>query len=335
MGRLILAVSLLVLAGAARADPGCQLQVIAELPVALTNGQPTVEAFVNERPIHMITDTGSDSTLLFRAAAKELGLTPVAIPGAKFYGVGGGDDDMSALIKEFKVSNFVANNVDIAVTGQWPSSKIQGLLGVRLLMQADLEFDLPQDKIRLIKSKNCKGDQVVYWGAAYASAPMEPATGNGIYVDVLVNGARVRAQLDSGAAYSVLTPAAAKRAGITPQSTGVARDGVSQGTGSALVDTYIGIFSSFSFGDETIKNAKLRIADLFEDDKEVPINSHIAASVVDGPQMLLGADFLRSHRVYISHDQKRVYASYVGGPVFRIDDQPPAATTTAPAASPK
>jgi hypothetical protein len=32
--------------------------------------------------------------------------------------------------------------------------------------------------------------------------------------------------------------------------------------------------------------------------------------------MLLGADFFRSHRVYVSLGQRKVYASYLGGPVF-------------------
>jgi hypothetical protein len=32
--------------------------------------------------------------------------------------------------------------------------------------------------------------------------------------------------------------------------------------------------------------------------------------------MLLGADFFRSHRVYVAKSQGKVYVSYVGGPVF-------------------
>ena len=32
--------------------------------------------------------------------------------------------------------------------------------------------------------------------------------------------------------------------------------------------------------------------------------------------MILGVDFLRSHRIYISNRQRKIYASYMGGPVF-------------------
>jgi hypothetical protein len=87
--------------------------------------------------------------------------------------------------------------------------------------------------------------------------------------------------------------------------------------GAKAEQTFEAVFPTFSFGDETIKNARLQIADLFEADKEVELGSHIAASVMDNaPQMLLGADFFKAHRVYVSRGQKKVYVSYVGGPVF-------------------
>ena len=34
------------------------------------------------------------------------------------------------------------------------------------------------------------------------------------------------------------------------------------------------------------------------------------------PQMIIGLDFFRAHRVYISKSQRKIYASYTGGPVF-------------------
>jgi len=43
--------------------------------------------------------------------------------------------------------------------------------------------------------------------------------------------------------------------------------------------------------------------------------------------MLLGVDFLRTHRVLIAHSQRKLYFSHVGGPVFRpraVPVSPPA-----------
>jgi hypothetical protein len=33
--------------------------------------------------------------------------------------------------------------------------------------------------------------------------------------------------------------------------------------------------------------------------------------------MLLGVDFLRSHRVLVAHSQRKLYFSYIGGTVFQ------------------
>jgi hypothetical protein len=40
---------------------------------------------------------------------------------------------------------------------------------------------------------------------------------------------------------------------------------------------------------------------------------------LDGlPSMLLGVDFLRSHRVLVAHSQRRIYFTHNGGPVFQL-----------------
>ena len=39
--------------------------------------------------------------------------------------------------------------------------------------------------------------------------------------------------------------------------------------------------------------------------------------------MLLGADFLRAHRVLVSHSQRKMYFTYLGGPVFAPPPRPP------------
>jgi hypothetical protein len=32
--------------------------------------------------------------------------------------------------------------------------------------------------------------------------------------------------------------------------------------------------------------------------------------------MLLGVDFLKAHRVFVAHSQRKIYFTYVGGPIF-------------------
>ena len=307
----------LCLVGEAHGEATCQMQEIGELPVTV-GGNVTIDAQVNGQPVRMIVDTGSAGTLLSHPAAAQLGLVLRPIPGLKMYGVGGAENGASARIKEFKVANLVDRNFDMLVQGPHALGDAQGIIGALFLMQADVEFDFPHKMLRLFKPKNCKGDQVVYWGSAYSVVPMVGSSEGRIEVTVLLDGKPTSAQLDTGAGVTTVTPAQAATAGVTLTSDGVSKAHLIGGLGRARVQSYVGVFPTFSFGDETIHNAKIEIADMFHEDKEMELGSNIPTAAVDFPEMLLGDDFFRSHRVYVSLSQRKVYVSYVGGPVFSV-----------------
>jgi hypothetical protein len=117
----------------------------------------------------------------------------------------------------------------------------------------------------------------------------------------------------------------ADRAGVKPKANDVA-SGVSTGIAGNAVQTTVAVFSSFSIGDESIANAKLRVADMFGADTRKEIGSLIAKRIDDVPDMLLGADFIRAHRIYVARSQGKMYFSYNGGPIFQVV-APPAAET--------
>jgi tetratricopeptide (TPR) repeat protein len=78
-------------------------------------------------------------------------------------------------------------------------------------------------------------------------------------------------------------------------------------------------FDTLDLGGELIKNARLFVGDL---------------SRVSGIDLLLGADFFLSHRMYFSAKQNKLYFTYNGGPVFDLrakayaDTSKPIATDT-------
>jgi hypothetical protein len=133
----------------------------------------------------------------------------------------------------------------------------------------------------------------------------------------MVSGQPVRAEIDSGAVVSTLTANAARRVGFKTSPSAAPAGPSVQGLTGAPVQTRVEVFPTFTFGDETIKNAKIEIADMFAAATEVPIGSMLPQTVIEFPEMLLGADFLKSHRVYVAMSQRKVYASYTGGPVFQ------------------
>jgi hypothetical protein len=110
---------------------------------------------------------------------------------------------------------------------------------------------------------------------------------------------------------------------------------MSGGIGEHPVDTRVAIFDRIEIGTEQIKHARLEVADIFGDNKEMETGSYLPhpADIRDKPDMLLGADFLRSHRVLIAAEQHLLYFTYSGGPIFQVVGEAVATDNpTAPAA---
>jgi tetratricopeptide (TPR) repeat protein len=219
------------------------------------------------------------------------------------------------------------HRADFLVASPQLYGEVDGLLGDNFLSFADVEFDLANGAIRMFKPLGCSSQSVLaYWAPAsgVAGVDIEPAEAPNfkIVVRVQVNGHSMRAILDSGAGRSFITRVAAKEAGVTPADAGARPGGAGGGIGRNRFDTWIATFKSFKIGQEEIKNAQLSIGDT-----DVP-----------SADMLLGADFLLSHRVYVANSEHKLYFTYIGGPVFNLnqDDRPtpdPSTAAAAPVAS--
>lgn len=327
LGTLLAAACAAAFAGAhaSAADQVCQMVKIGELPVEIDHGALVVEANINGHPVKMIVDSGSAATLLFRATATDLGLKINPSIDVQLTGVGGDVEVGSVHLGELRLGDLVARDFDMAVTDTRSLGGHQGLLGQGFVLKADIEFDLPEGKVRLFRPKSCTGDQVVYWQKDYSEARLESHAGDKVInLMVQVNGNPILATLDSGATESTVAVEAAARFGVSPTSAGMAKDGKAEGIGKKIVQDYVGIFPTFTIGDETIHNANLHVSKLFNDYKPTETGSRIPIAHATIPEMLLGLDFLKSHRVYVSFQQRKVYMSYLGGPVFKVPDRTPA-----------
>ncbi len=307
--------ALCFIAGAAHAAPACNLKQVGELPISVVDGDLVVDATVNGSPIKMEVNTGASFNTLYRTTAVKLGLQPKQIVGGLVYGPGGPTKLYEVGVKKLAVGAYEADGVDFMIVGGDVPHAAGGWLGTRFLLHYDAEFDLPEGKIRFFKPEGCGGDQVVYWNKAYSVVPnISPSPDLSLRVDLKLNGSSIHTAIDSGFTSSFITTQTATRYAnhaIPPEK---AEDVV--GIGRNVIPSRIEVVPSFSFGDETVKNARLRVADLFDHDRYVYVGSRFGNRVIDPPQMILGVDFFRSHRVYISNSQRKIYVSYMGGPVF-------------------
>jgi Aspartyl protease len=136
--------------------------------------------------------------------------------------------------------------------------------------------------------------------------------------DVILNGKRIDAILDTGAQGSLITRHAAQSVGVIAGQGSAVAHGAITGVAGVPLEAWSGSFETFSIGDESMRNVKLTIADLFTGDAEVKTGSRIAQPIEGLPSMVVGCDFFLSHRILISAKEHKLLFTYNGGPVFRF-----------------
>jgi tetratricopeptide (TPR) repeat protein/predicted aspartyl protease len=292
---------------AVAADKKCQIAKVADLPITMNSLRPTIDVKINDRNAKFVLDSGAFYSMISSATAAEYNLKTTHAPlGLTVIGIGGAADVRVATVKEFSIVGITLKNREFLVGGSDVGTA--GLLGQNLLEQFDVEYDLATGVIRLFRTEDCDHTLLAYWlapGQDYSSMPIDridpwhPHTIGVAYV----NDKQIRVEFDTGAFTSLLSLKAAERAGVKPDSPGVVASGYTSGIGRGVTKQYIAPFVSFKIGDgEEIKNTKLRIADIG----------------VDNADMLIGADFFVSHRIFVANREHKLFLSYNGGPVFNL-----------------
>jgi len=312
--------------GVAYAQAKCKLLKIVDWPVTFVRGHIVVEGAINGKKIGIILDTGAQMSMILRSSAVRLDLPRREALGWRFYGVGGETKVEIATVDDFKLGAVSSKDMQLYVAGENDFGEGSDvLLGEDFLQKFDVEFDLPAKTVRLFQPKDCDGVSLAYWTKEVAGEVEIERIDESrprIHLTVHINGKPIEAFLDSGASTSVLSKEDAASVGVTPETQGVVSNRYSGGLGAKLVENWSGPFQSFAIGNESIPDVRIRFAELFKDAKFAETGSRVARKVFERQPMLLGADFLRSHRTFVSHSQRRLYFTYAGGPVFVADPAP-------------
>lgn len=286
---------------------GCTLGVMANLPVTMEGRRASVPLKVNGRDTSFWLDSGAFFSIMPKSKAVELGLKLEAAPqGLYLIGIGGSASVQLTTIKTFGIVGQEVKNVQFLVGG---SDAGNGLIGRNILAMADTEFDLADGSVKLIRPRGCGKSAMTYWAPdkPHFSVPLQssPNPADHLFkVTVNINGARVVAELDTGAPNSLVSRGAAERAGIDLSSA------------DAIPITNINGFGRRSHGGWSVPVATFAIGD------EQILKTHL--TVIDGPiaagegspDMLLGADFMMAHHIYVSREQGQIYFTYSGGRPF-------------------
>jgi hypothetical protein len=301
--RYLGSVLLCLFAGTSMSMAACRVTPLATVPVDQIDGHILVNVQVNDVQATFVLDTGADRTLMGDDVVHRLGLARDGWVASTILGLGGYQQRPNALPRSLRLGGVTLRRRtltgDTSVTvGPLPVATIAGrpiagLLGRDFLSPFDLDIDLRSRTLTLNDVRGCDGG-FLPWAMPYAAIPASLPIGAAMVVPVMVDGRPLRALLDTGASASLVTAAGMYRLGLTAEILAHDPGGNGAGVGPAPVYMHLHRFGELRVGPDVTRDPMLWVA---------PVH---VVPIVD---MLLGADWLRSRRVWISFATKQIFVA--------------------------
>jgi len=286
---------------------GCSVKMI-ELPVKMVGRRAIATVQINGTDAPLFVDSGAFFSFLTEAAAEQLHLSTHPLPrGMEIIGLAGRMEARATTVHRLGLLKSEFADVDFVVGGNEDVPGTMGVIGRNILSIADTEYDLAHGMIRFVfPSDACEKSSMAYWAGETPVSELDLIRVFGertpeIKARIQVNGKTVKALFDTGAT-TVISLHAAQRVGVKPAD--MTPKDQEWGAGIGKVDSWIARIATVDIGGETITNNHLIV-----DDFDLPGDR----------DMLVGADFFLSHRVYVSKQQSKMYFTYNGGPVFALN----------------
>ncbi|MGC8518162.1 MAG: aspartyl protease family protein [Steroidobacteraceae bacterium] len=282
--------------------------------------RPTVRAGIDGHRATFLLDSGAAYSTISEDTAARYRLSLHAIPGDDLYlsGAGGGmTRPQLATVRTFSYLSAPLHHVQFLVIPENFWGHLAGSIGQNLLRISDVEYDLADGLVRFIRPAGCAGQPLAYWADKTPYSVVKLRYAGVVHPQMLthaeVNGRRITVLLDTGAPRSILSLQAARRAGITRHSPGVKPLGLAAGLGGRHFALWSAPVAQFQIGGERIEHTHLLIGNIDPRGPTGQIRSHRRVD------MLLGADFFLSQRIYVAYSQRRIYFTYHGGPLFNLN----------------
>jgi predicted aspartyl protease len=279
----------------ARAEEDCRLHIAASLPLHfLKSGRVAIDAEVSGRPLLLLVDTGSPSSILTKGTADALGLEQRAVGLENNFSMYGGERlTRYTVVKDFKFGKMTAPRVAFLIM-QDRSDGIDGLLGTDFLSQFDMDFDFAGAKLNLFQPHPCEG-KAVYWTQNEDAIAKIGFDRQGhdphILVPVSLDGKKITAILDTGASTSTMHFEAAEHFfDLKTDSPGVT---VRTGNEGPL---YFYPFKTLTFEGVTVNSPKIVLMPRGE-------------SKFSDVRALLGISILRQLHLFIAYRERMIYVT--------------------------
>lgn len=252
---------------------------------------PTVEVMLAGQPVRALVDSGAQYSVIDRGLFDRLGMTKTFDLPLVAYGVGGGAQVGKGVTLDLSVGGMRVEALRAAILSLGPLAGEQGLsapliLGQDLLGQTILELDTAERRMRFLAREG-------HVLPADVAPVLAGRTGTALMTEVSVEGAVIKAVIDTGAsALLALSREAAEGAGLL--------DGRETRRGSSIVlggaiDSAIVQARTITIGDEIHRDAEAAIY------ADVPLPGF--------PSALVGMEAFAGRRMVLDLAEGRLHVS--------------------------
>jgi predicted aspartyl protease len=297
LGRcLCVAVALAGLPRAAAAVDACTPVGRAEIALSVERRSPFVSLLIGGGPATFLLDTGAERTILSEAAARRLGLAAHYTYSRPIMGFAG-----AVATGEVHPDNVVLGGIGLsgffALVGPVALPVLRGqaadgLLGGDVLDAFDLDLDLGGERLGLYAPIDC-ADPVLPWGRAAHGTPAHLSIDRHLVFEVRIAGRSLPAFIDTGAQLSFIGGDAAARLGVSADALRQDPELTVHGVGNSASGLPLHRFDRLELAGVAWTGPVLVVAPLRLRDADV----------------ILGADFLETHRVWFAYHGHRLFVA--------------------------
>jgi predicted aspartyl protease len=277
----------------------CRMGRATDLPLRMIHHHLVSAVEINGAPADLMLDTGAFGTVLTSEAVARLHLPTPDWTSAEARGIGGSRSLSVLQTAQFKLGSLHGRNLHFAVFDSpkvLAMSQVDGLLGMDLMSQFDIDLDLPERKVNLYSPQSgCRHPAAALDQPLYLLPMAQEAGERSVVVEVGVAGKRLRALLDSGANSNVIYRSAARRLGLDDAALAGDRQGSMGGIGPRAVQYRRHIIEPVTIGDLTVRNMP------------VDVSQEIHPGDFD---MILGLDFFLRVHVWMSFSSHTVIMQF-------------------------
>jgi len=289
------------------AEP-CHITQKASFRLGATPALLTVPAHIDGEAVTMGLDTGAHTYVSPETASRlrlprdygrrtrsigttaVLNVNNVLIRDLEFAGVHFRDKSVPSIPLEGKV---MFGDIGVIGTG------ISGLIGADLMSNYDFELDLKQFRLTLYKVSGCKTVKPE-WAGDYLQTPIEITGSRKVALPVEIDGVKLKAILDTGAGISAITRAAAARVGLTAAALKSDPASAVIGAGNVKADVPFHTFQNVAAAGLKTGPMKVSILKISSGESDV----------------LLGLDFMRSKKLWISYATRTLFIQPQAAPLL-------------------